>query len=84
MRLVYLTPNGDRVFPKKPRKKDKQKQDKAEREWEELRARLKELYIAPDGIDSSVSLKASVGGLRDAKDDLAQLLADIITEIYGG
>lgn len=84
LRLVYLTPNGDRVFPKKPRKKDKQKQDKAEREWEELRARWKELYIAPDGIDSSVSLKASVGGLRDAKDDLAQLLADIITEIYGG
>ena len=35
-----------------------------------------------NGINSSVSLKASVSGLRDTKDELAQLLADIINEIY--
>lgn len=84
LRLVYLTPNGDRVFPSKPRKKDKQKQDMARQEWEELRKKWKELYVGPDGINSSVSLKASVSGLRDTEDDLARLLANIITGIYGG
>lgn len=82
--LVYLTPAGDRVFPAEPSKKDKQEQDKAMQEWEELKAKWEELYVGPDDMYSSVSLKAAVSGLRNTKDELAQLLADIITEIYGG
>ena len=82
LRLVYLTPDGDRVFPAEPSKKDKQ--EEAMREWEELRKKWKKLYIAPGGIYSSVSLKASAGGLRDTGDELAQLLANIIADIYGG
>lgn len=84
LQLVYLTPDGDRVFPAEPSKKDKQEQDKAMQEWEELRKKWKKLYIAPGDINSSASLKASVSGLRDTGDDLARFLADIITEIYGG
>ena len=83
LKLIYLTPDGGRVFPQKSRKKDKQEQEDAERKWVELRLKWDSLYIGPNGADSSVSLETSALWLR-RQDAYAKLLADIITELYGG
>ena len=84
LRLIYLIPDGKGVFPGRPGGKDKQKRAEAERQWQKRKLEWDRFYLGPKGVNSSVSLKAAVSGLRDTKDDLAQLLADIITEIYGG
>lgn len=77
LRLIYLTTDGGRVFPKKSRKKEKQ-------EWEEIRLKWKKLYVGPNGTDSSVSLATAREYLgTEEKDDFARLLYDILGEIYG-
>lgn len=87
LKLIYLTPDGGRVFPQKPRKKGGQEQETAEQKWAELRLRWDSLYIDPNDdpndADSSVSLKTAAIWLRE-QDACARLLADIITELYEG
>lgn len=76
LKLIYLTPDGNRVIPNGPRKKDKQEQEKAQQEWEKL-------YVRPEDKES-FSLKKSASRLREnhSEDEYAQLLADIIDDIY--
>ena len=67
LRLIYLTPEGREVIPKK----SYQNRKKA---WEDF-------YLAPAG-RGSVSLADAGKYLMEKEDGLAQLLAEIIMEIY--
>lgn len=82
MRLIYLTPDGKNVFPGSPRRKNKQDQEKAERQWKERKQEWDQFYLGPKGVNSSVSLVKAEKNLRCMEEEYAQLLADIIAAIY--
>lgn len=78
LRLVYLTPDGENVFPNIPRKKDKQK-------WEGLKSKWDALYVGPCGPHSSASinLRSAVQGLQPKPGDelFVEMLQSIISKI---